>query len=161
MKYSYMYVYTRMIFATVLSPAIKIFHRHLGPNLLIFAVKVSPWFHQHFTVILWHITAKKHRPRWFLAKTRCACCISFRFYFILFRLVSFLVLQPPCFDQWQLTMWGIMHVTNLVEIRIPKKFSVCSSWDYHVIGDKKHGNKLQPVQELFIFINKMERLHNS
>jgi hypothetical protein len=42
MKYSYMYVYTRMIFAAVLSPAIKIFHRHLGPNLLIFAVKVSP-----------------------------------------------------------------------------------------------------------------------
>jgi hypothetical protein len=39
----------------VLSPAIKIFHRHLGPNLLIFAVKVSPWFHRHFTVILWHI----------------------------------------------------------------------------------------------------------
>jgi hypothetical protein len=39
-----------------LSPAIKIFHRHLGPNLLIFTVKVSPWFHRHFTVILWHIT---------------------------------------------------------------------------------------------------------
>ena len=56
MKYSYMYVYTSMIFAAVLSPAIKIFHRHLGPNLLIFAVKVSPWFHRHFTVILWHIT---------------------------------------------------------------------------------------------------------
>ena len=56
MKYSYMYVYTRMIFAAVSSPAIKIFHRHLGPNLLIFAVKVSPWFHRHFTVILWHIT---------------------------------------------------------------------------------------------------------
>jgi hypothetical protein len=30
MKYSYMYVYTRMIFAAVLSPAIKIFHRHLA-----------------------------------------------------------------------------------------------------------------------------------
>jgi len=45
-----------MIFAAVLSPTIKIFHRHLGPNLYIFAVKVSPWFHQHFTVILWHIT---------------------------------------------------------------------------------------------------------
>ena len=45
MKHSYMYVYTRMIFAAVLSPAIKIFHWHLGPNLLIFAVKVSPWFH--------------------------------------------------------------------------------------------------------------------
>ena len=56
MKYSYMYVYTRMIFAAVLSPAIKIFHRHLGPNLWIFVVKVSPWFHRHFTVILWHIT---------------------------------------------------------------------------------------------------------
>jgi len=28
-----MYVYTRMIFAVVLSPKIKIFHRHLGPNL--------------------------------------------------------------------------------------------------------------------------------
>jgi hypothetical protein len=31
-----MYVYTRMIFAAVLSPTIKIFHRHLGPNLYIF-----------------------------------------------------------------------------------------------------------------------------
>ena len=57
MKCSYMYVYTRMIFAAVLSPTIKIFHRHLGPNLYIFAVKVSPWFHRHFTEILWHITA--------------------------------------------------------------------------------------------------------
>ena len=33
---------TRIIFATVLSPTIKIFHRHLGPNLYIFMVKVSP-----------------------------------------------------------------------------------------------------------------------
>jgi len=33
MKCSYMYVYTRMIFAALLSPTIKIFHRHLGPNL--------------------------------------------------------------------------------------------------------------------------------
>ena len=33
MKCSYMYVYTRMIFAAVLSPTIKIFHRQLGPNL--------------------------------------------------------------------------------------------------------------------------------
>ena len=33
MKCSYMYVYTRMIFAAVLSATIKIFHRHLGPNL--------------------------------------------------------------------------------------------------------------------------------
>ena len=30
-------------------------------------MKVSPWFYRHFTV-------KKHRPRWFHAKTRCACC---------------------------------------------------------------------------------------
>jgi hypothetical protein len=37
-------------------PAWHTFHRHLGPNLLIFAVKVSPWFHRHFTVLLWHIT---------------------------------------------------------------------------------------------------------
>ena len=48
MKYSYMYVYTRMIFAAVLSPTIKIFHRHLGPNLKIFAVKVSPTFYGDF-----------------------------------------------------------------------------------------------------------------
>ena len=48
MKYSYMYVYTRMIVAAVLSPAIKIFHRHLGPNLLIFAVKVSLKFFGDF-----------------------------------------------------------------------------------------------------------------
>jgi len=33
---------TCMIFAAVLSPTIKIFHRHLGPNLYIFVVKVSP-----------------------------------------------------------------------------------------------------------------------
>jgi hypothetical protein len=33
MKCSYMYVYTCMIFAAVLSQTIKIFHRHLGPNL--------------------------------------------------------------------------------------------------------------------------------
>ena len=46
-----------MNFAAVLSPTIKIFHRHLGPNLYIFAVKVSLWFHRHFTEILWHITA--------------------------------------------------------------------------------------------------------
>ena len=45
MKYSYMYVYTRMIFVAVLSPTIKIFPRHLGPNLYIFAVKFSPWFY--------------------------------------------------------------------------------------------------------------------
>jgi hypothetical protein len=41
MKCSYMYVYT-YDFRHVLSPTIKIFHRHLGPNLYIFAVKVSP-----------------------------------------------------------------------------------------------------------------------
>jgi hypothetical protein len=57
MKCSYMYVYTGMIFAAVLSLTIKIFHRHLGSNLYIFAVKASPWFHRHFTEILWHITA--------------------------------------------------------------------------------------------------------
>jgi len=51
MKYSYryMYVYTCMIFAVVLSPTIKIFPRHLGPNLYIFAVKVSPSFHREKT----------------------------------------------------------------------------------------------------------------
>ena len=50
------YMYTRIILVAVWSPTIKIFHRHLGPNLYIFAVKFSPWFHRHFTVILWHIT---------------------------------------------------------------------------------------------------------
>ena len=62
MKYSYMYVYTRMIFAAVLSPAIKIFHRHLGPNLLIFAVRVSSTFYGDFMTYHRHFTAKKHRP---------------------------------------------------------------------------------------------------
>ena len=51
------YVYTRLIFAVVLLPTIKIFNRNLGPNLYIFVVKVPPWFHRHFTEILWHITA--------------------------------------------------------------------------------------------------------
>ena len=66
---------TRMIFAAVLSPTIKIFHRYLGPNLYICTVKVSAWFHRHFTEILWHFTAKKHWPSWFRAKSRCAYCI--------------------------------------------------------------------------------------
>ena len=74
-KCRYMYVYTRMIFAAVLSSTIKIFHRYLGPNLYICAVKVSAWFHRHFTEILWHFTAKKHWPSWFRAKSRCAYCI--------------------------------------------------------------------------------------
>jgi hypothetical protein len=63
---------TRMIFATVLSPTIKIFHWHLGPNLYIFTVKVSPWFHPHFMTYHRHFTAKKLRPSWFRAKSRCA-----------------------------------------------------------------------------------------
>jgi hypothetical protein len=63
---------TRMIFAAVLSPTIKIFHRHLGPNLYIFAVKVSPWFHRDFMTYHCHFTAKKHQPSWFRAKSRCA-----------------------------------------------------------------------------------------
>ena len=65
---------TRMNVAAVLSPTIKIFHRHLGPNLYIFAVKISLWFHRHFMEILWHITAKKHRPSWFRVKSQCAYC---------------------------------------------------------------------------------------
>ena len=67
---------TRMIFATVLSPTIKIFHRHLGHNLYIFAVKVSPWFHRHFMTYHRHFTTKKPWPSWFRAKSRCAYCIS-------------------------------------------------------------------------------------
>ena len=39
---------TRMIFAAVLSLTIKIFHRHLGPNLYIFTVKVSLTFFRDF-----------------------------------------------------------------------------------------------------------------
>ena len=85
MKYSYMYVYTRMIFAAVLSPAIKIFHRHLGPNLLIFAVKVSLWFHRHFTVILWHITDISPRKNtdqcdFLLKRAVRAVASTFKFY---------------------------------------------------------------------------------
>ena len=41
-----------LIFAAVLSPTIQIFHRHLGPNLYIFAMKVSPYIHRHLMVIL-------------------------------------------------------------------------------------------------------------
>jgi hypothetical protein len=37
----------------------------------------KPWYHRHFT-------AKKHRPRWFLAKTRCACCILYWLTLLLF-----------------------------------------------------------------------------
>jgi hypothetical protein len=57
-------------FYTHLTYTNKIFHRHLGPNLLIFAVKVSPTFYGDFMTYHRHFTAKKHRPRWFLAKTR-------------------------------------------------------------------------------------------
>jgi hypothetical protein len=69
------YMYTRIILVAVLSPTIKIFHRHLGPNLYISAVKFSQWFHRHFMTYHRHFTTKKHRPRWFLAKMRCACCM--------------------------------------------------------------------------------------
>ena len=48
MKCSYMYMYTHMIFIAVLSLTIQIFHRYLGPNLYIFAVKVSPTFYRDF-----------------------------------------------------------------------------------------------------------------
>jgi hypothetical protein len=48
---------------------ISIWYRARWANLI---CKFLRWkFHRHFTVILWHITAKKHRPRWFLAKHRC------------------------------------------------------------------------------------------
>ena len=60
-----------LIFAAI----IKIFHRHLGPNLYIFVVKVSPWFHRDFMTYHRHFTTKKHRPRWFRAKNLCAYCI--------------------------------------------------------------------------------------
>ena len=43
MQCRYMYVYTRIIFVAVLSPTIKIFHRHLGPNF---------YFHRDITDIL-------------------------------------------------------------------------------------------------------------
>jgi hypothetical protein len=42
------YMYTRIILVAVLSPTIKIFYRHLGPNLYIFVVKFSHilrWFY--------------------------------------------------------------------------------------------------------------------
>ena len=48
MKCRYMYVYTRITFVVVLSPTIKIFPRHLGPNLYIFAVKFSSTFYGDF-----------------------------------------------------------------------------------------------------------------
>ena len=51
MQCRYMYVYTRIIFVAVLSPTIKIFHSHLGPNLYfrseIFTV-ISPTFYDDF-----------------------------------------------------------------------------------------------------------------
>ena len=67
MKCSYMYVYTCMIFAAVLSPTIKIFHRHLGPNLYYFRGEsftvISPTFYGDFMTYHRHFTAKKHQPR--------------------------------------------------------------------------------------------------
>ena len=52
---------TRMIFAAVLGPTIKIFHRHLGPNLYIFTM-ISPTFYGDFMTYHCHFTTKKHRP---------------------------------------------------------------------------------------------------
>ena len=43
-NYTVICMCTRMIFAAVLSPTIKIFHRHLGPNLYIFTT-ISPTFY--------------------------------------------------------------------------------------------------------------------
>ena len=64
-----------MIFAAVLSPAIKIFHRHLGPNLLIFTVKVSPTFYGDFMTYHRHFTAKNTDQGDFLLKraVRAVC----------------------------------------------------------------------------------------
>jgi len=37
---------------------------------------ISPTFYGDFMTYHRHFTVKKHWPRWFLAKTCCACCIS-------------------------------------------------------------------------------------
>ena len=41
-------------------------------------MKVSPTFYGDFMTYHRHFTAKKHRPRWFLAKACCACCSNLR-----------------------------------------------------------------------------------
>jgi hypothetical protein len=56
---------TRMIFVAVLSPTIKIFHRHLGPNLYIFAegklyimtkgLLVGPWSKKMIGQVIRHV----------------------------------------------------------------------------------------------------------
>jgi hypothetical protein len=56
----YVCMCTRMNFAAVFSPTIKIFHRHLVPNLYIFAMKISPTFSGDFMTYHRHFTAKKH-----------------------------------------------------------------------------------------------------
>jgi hypothetical protein len=43
----------------------------------IFAVKVSATFYENFMTYHCHFTAKKHRPSWFRAKSRCAYCIIY------------------------------------------------------------------------------------
>jgi hypothetical protein len=54
-------------------------------------VKVSPTFYVDFMTYHRHFTAKKHRPRWFLAKTRCACWAALHVFFC-FLLLSFVFL---------------------------------------------------------------------
>jgi hypothetical protein len=64
-----------LLYKSLSNPNISIGLYRCYFNLLIFAVKVSPTFYSDFMTYHRHFTAKKHRPRWFLAKTRCACCI--------------------------------------------------------------------------------------
>ena len=118
MKYSYMYVYTRMIFAAVLSPAIKIFHRHLGPNLLIFAVKVSPWFHRHFTVILWHITdisPRKNTDQGDFLLKRAVRAVSKAFDHVWIRSLIYKLISVNYYP-----LWFMMLQINLFETEIPE-----------------------------------------
>jgi hypothetical protein len=54
-------------------------HRQLKyfTDIQVLICKFSRWkFHGDFMTYHGHFTVKKHWPRWFLAKTRCACCIQ-------------------------------------------------------------------------------------
>ena len=64
------------------SPTIRIFHRHLGPNWYIFAVKVSPTFYGDFMTYHCHFNAKKHRPKWFRVKNLCIMYIRTSWYYV-------------------------------------------------------------------------------
>jgi hypothetical protein len=79
-------------------------------------VILNKTFYGDFMTYHWHFTAKKHRPRWFLAKTRCACCITARSY-----VLSAILLMMSTF----ILLLLYMYCYNRLNRNTQKSFVIC------------------------------------